>query len=61
MLECGVYRSPNGYEVRAFYDDDVLYAHAESSVEAARAVARDLRSAVIASGSFVELERADAT
>jgi hypothetical protein len=59
VLECLVYRSPNGYEVRAGYADDLLYAFSESDVETARVIAGDLRHAVVASASFVELTSAD--
>jgi hypothetical protein len=53
VLECSVYRSSGGYEVRAGYEDDVLCAYLESDVETARIVANDLRLAVIASAAFV--------
>ena len=54
VLECRVYRAPNGYEVRAGYENDILYAYSEPDVETARVVANDLRLAVLATASFVE-------
>lgn len=53
-------RSGHSSEVRAGYESDILYAYAKPDVEAARLVAHDLRLAVIASASFIELQPSDA-
>jgi hypothetical protein len=54
VLECAVYSSPNGYEVRAEYENDILYSYFEADVETARVIANDLRVAVMATASFIE-------
>ena len=56
ILECGIYLTNAGTEVRASYDpDDLLHSHIVIGIATARAYAEELRPAVQAKGGFEEL------
>lgn len=56
VLECGIYRTAAGLEVRVGYGvDDLLYSMHLPHLEAARVKAVVLRQAVVDKGGFAEL------
>ena len=56
ILECGVYRTDTGLEVRAGYGlEDLLHSRLCATLEDARDCAEELRQAVIRKGGFKEL------
>jgi hypothetical protein len=56
ILECAIYRTQTGPEVRAGYEpDDLLHSKLMIGLETARAYAAELRDAVRVKGGFEEL------
>ena len=56
ILECGIYRTDAGLEVRAGYGvQDLLYSVVVMNVDRGRARAGELRQAVVDKGGFEEL------
>ncbi len=56
FLECGIYRTDTGLEVRAGYGlEDLLHTRLCATIEDARDCAEKLRQTVIAKGGFEEL------
>ena len=56
ILECGIYRTDTGLEVRAGYGlEDLLHSKLCATVSDALDCAEELRQAVIAKGGFEEL------
>lgn len=56
ILECGVYRTDVGLEVRCGYGaDDLLYSMAVAEIGSGRELAEQLRLTVVAKGGFEAL------
>ena len=58
ILECGIYRTDAGLEVRAGYaPDDLLYSMRVSDEAQGSTLAESLRQTVFAKGGFTEINR----
>jgi hypothetical protein len=56
ILQCGIYRTAAGLEVRAGYvPDDLLQSQLARDIDTAREIAEAWRLAVVAKGGFTEL------
>ena len=55
VLECGIYRTDAGLEVRAGYGEDLLQSQVAGEIDTGRELAEAWRQAVIAKGGFEEL------
>ena len=60
FLECGIYRTDTGFEVRAGYGlEDLLHTRLCATIDDARDCAEKLRQTMIAKGGFEELSSWD--
>jgi hypothetical protein len=56
VLECGIYRTDAGLEVRAGYGEDLLQSRIAVDIGSARDLAEVWRETVVAKGGFVDIE-----